>query len=133
VVATVLVGCRPSVPSPGLGETFQLAPGQSVGVKGERVEVGFKRVTADSRCPDGAQCIVAGEAVVSLWARETGSAERNTFEARVPGGMHDPDSTAALAEFQNWRIQVLQLEPYPKVGAPVDTTRYLATLRVTGR
>jgi len=134
VLAVVLAGaCRPSIPPPALGQSFQLGPGQSVSVQGERIEVGFKRVVSDSRCPDGVQCITAGEAVVSLWAREQGSAERNTFESRVAGGMHGPDSTAAQAEFQNWRIQVLQLQPYPKAGAAADSTRYLATLRVTSR
>ena len=37
----------------GLGQEFQLIPGQPVSITGQDISIEFVRVTEDSRCPTG--------------------------------------------------------------------------------
>src|SRR5262245_16856015 len=79
--AFIFVACASSPAAPGsvkLNQSFTLKVGSSTSVDGEGIQVGFDSVVSDSRCPKGAQCIVAGDATIRVWlartsqARETG-------------------------------------------------------------
>ena len=134
VVALFLAcgSCRGKAAAVGPGEMFRLAPGASAPVRDEKIEVGFERVVADSRCPEGARCIHAGSATLRLWARTGDQLARQSFEAKV-GASRGIDSTTAQAEVGDYRIQLLELDPYPRTGAPVGRAAYRALLRVTRR
>jgi hypothetical protein len=47
------------------------------------------------------------------------------------GATRGPDSTTAKAEIGDYRVQLLELDPYPRAGAPIDTTAYRALLCMT--
>jgi hypothetical protein len=57
------------------GDTFSLASGESVALS-DRSTLRYVRVTNDSRCPPGKQCIWAGDAeVVFEWTAHAGQPE----------------------------------------------------------
>jgi hypothetical protein len=131
-VLAVVVGCA-AQPGPGsptaldqamLGETFTLRPGGVAVVRGEDLQVGFDRVLSDSRCPQGAQCIVKGEAVIRVWL-STPPQGRAEHELRTAP---PPDAEAVYGEY---RIRLVTLDPYPQVDRTISSSDYVATLLVT--
>ena len=94
------------------------------------LELYFRRVASDSRCPTGAQCIWAGEAFVTVDARLLkGPVE--SFDLRLPGAAV-PDS-AIWKPYDGYRIRLVSLEPFPAVGKAADSTSYVGTFLVEKR
>jgi hypothetical protein len=50
----------------------QLAPGQSIVLEAEKLEVQFVGIATDSRCPADVTCVWAGEVVARLAIRSDG-------------------------------------------------------------
>ena len=48
------------------GSQFELKPGQEARVQGSSLRIRFDGIAQDSRCPQGVQCVWAGNAVVNL-------------------------------------------------------------------
>ena len=114
---------NPSAPKTvGLDQPFTLAAGASARVDAENLQVGFDRVVSDSRCPRGAQCVVAGEAVVRVWLSKSP-------EARGNRDLTTPN--AAEAVYGAYRITLVTLDPYPTVDHTIRPSDYVATLLVT--
>jgi hypothetical protein len=84
----------------------------------------FQDVLQDSRCPEGASCIWAGNARVALTVKRTSrrpvSIELNTNA--------DPKS----AEIGNYSIELVHLRPTRRVNEKLDKRTYTVTLRVKG-
>src|SRR6266704_216034 len=76
---------RLTKPSPPYSSEFMLRVGEHRVLGPTRTELGFQRVTADSRCPRNVVCVWAGAAAVRLWLLERG--EDSTF---VEVGIGDP-------------------------------------------
>jgi hypothetical protein len=130
VLSFTLVSCRRPMKAP-LHQPFDLHVGQGARFSKTDLELYFRRVAADSRCPRDAQCITAGEARVTFDGRiNQGMPE--TFDAVLPAAAGEPDSTTFRA-YDGYRIRLLKLEPYPVAGGAVDTTAYVATLVVEKR
>jgi len=53
-------GCA-NVAKASLNSQFTLAPGQTVRIQSESMDIKFIGVTGDSRCPRGVECIWAGQ------------------------------------------------------------------------
>ena len=62
----------PPVCTVSRGTTFLLSVGETVSVLGEGLSVTSVAVVADSRCRPGQQCIVAGNATLSVTVRKEG-------------------------------------------------------------
>lgn len=126
VVACASASNSGSPAAPGsvkLNETFSLKVGSSTSVDGEGIEVGFDSVVGDSRCPKGAQCIVAGDATIRVWLARTGQA-RETRELKTT----PPD--AAQTAIGQYRVTLTSLTPEPTLqGTPLPSD-YVATLVV---
>ncbi|HYM81159.1 MAG TPA: hypothetical protein VEY91_07075, partial [Candidatus Limnocylindria bacterium] len=91
----VAAGCkRPEIVT-ALDRTFHLGVGRQAVIPDQRLEIGFERVTTDSRCPEGGTCVWAGEARVALWLRPEGRGETQAFEARLSASTK-PDSAALV-------------------------------------
>lgn len=88
----------------------------------------FRRVAADSRCPKGATCVWAGEALVTVEARLRGGAPR-TLELRLSA---PPDTTEA-EPIDGHRVRLIALEPHPTTAREPDSTAYAATFLVERR
>ena len=113
----------PADPSVKLDQAFSLKVGTSASVDGEGIEIGFDSVVSDSRCPKGAQCIVAGEATIRIWLTRTGQA-RETRELKT----NPPD--AAQTSIGSYRVTLTSLMPEPTVDGAPRASDYVATLVV---
>ncbi|MCA1629702.1 MAG: hypothetical protein LC785_14965 [Acidobacteria bacterium] len=98
--------------------------GKEVKVEGEDLKLGFVSVAEDSRCPEGATCVWAGNARVRLTARnskdECAEFDLNTYSAPLEYA------------FGKYTIRIAGLAPHPSIhhGSP-KPGEYTATLAVT--
>jgi hypothetical protein len=107
-----------------LGQKFVLALGQSQNIAGEDLSFKFIDVTEDSRCPLGAQCIQAGQAVCRLEATLNGqTSPLDLINIGPPEGM-------TSAEMGLYKID-FQLTPYPEVGQQIAKSDYRLAMTVT--
>jgi hypothetical protein len=106
----------------GMGQTFELRPGQTARVGDAGLVVGFRGVTADSRCPIDAICVWAGDAALRIPV----SARRAAW---TPLDLHtniEPRS----ARYGDYTITVVSLLPSPRADQKIPNERYTVTLRV---
>jgi hypothetical protein len=107
-----------------LEETISLSPGQSAEIVGENVELAFHRVSSDSRCPTGAQCVNAGTATVVMQLVEQGIDSGRIELFISPGG------NAGVA-IGGHTLHLLTLEPDPPSSNGVDASDYRITFNVS--
>jgi hypothetical protein len=107
-----------------LEDSFQLSVGRSTVVDGIALEIGFQAVTSDSRCPKGEVCIWEGDATVCIWVQPAAG----TKEELV---LHTSSSGRSSADYGNWSIRLMGLDPYPVTGHTIPQSDYVVTLRVT--
>lgn len=101
------------------GQRFDLALGERADVEGFRVV--FTRVAEDSRCPDGARCVQAGNAAAAFSVgSEEGTATLTLHTDR------EPRRAAAMRR----ALHLIELRPRPAAEALPDTATYVATLLV---
>src|SRR5215467_4643902 len=79
----LVTGCKGILTRPSLDATFHLSPGESRVVPDARIAIAFPPGRSDSRCPADVVCAWAGEATVSMWARDVGSSTRSDFNVAV--------------------------------------------------
>jgi hypothetical protein len=132
VTAAIGVSCATS-PAPAqstdpkprearLAENVDVRAGQAVQITGQSpFIVTFERVTEDSRCPIGVNCIWAGNAVVRL-AVDAGGGDRATVD------VHTFTSDRRSVTHRGYRIRLVQLVPAPKEGASIAPDQYVATI-----
>ena len=114
----------PSAPS--FGSAFSIEIGEEVTLGGaDGVALEFSSVLEDSRCPANVVCIWAGRAtvVISLTSLADGATEKVELTlGDTAGGRSD---VAVLGDF---KVQLLQLDPYPGSGAegPLSITLSVA-------
>ena len=124
-----VTSCRKPI-TVSLGQPVELRVGTAVRFQKSDLDLYFRRVVSDSRCPNGAKCVWAGEATVALEGRILKQLPE-TFEVRVSGGMA-PDSII-WKPFDGYRIGLVKLEPYPATDAVADSTAYVGTFIVEKR
>jgi hypothetical protein len=112
-------GERPGVEA-DYGERFDLSLGERAVVEGV-LRVAFARVSEDSRCPEGVECVQAGNAAAVLAVEsDVGSATLTLHTGRVP----------RQAATMGYMVRLVELRPQPAGGAPVDSAAYRASLVV---
>lgn len=106
-------------------------PGTATMRIGQQVHLGngvwtltFNAVTSDSRCPMGALCIVAGEAVLDLTLENLLSAQPRppAYQVTIKGEV--PDTIAGFI------FQLKQLDPFPQLNKTIDPKEYVAKIAV---
>lgn len=98
--------------------------GRSVAIAGTPAVVAFDAVQEDSRCPDGAQCVWAGDAVVAV---------RVTTPAGGPhsGALHvDPERGPRALTASGYRLTFRALTPNPRVDTPIQPGDVRAELQL---
>jgi heat shock protein HslJ len=103
--------------SANLGQQVELKPGQTVSINGESIELKFIEVISDSRCPEGAMCIWAGQVKCTVEITYLGSVYQVTLTQPDPG-----------YAFEDYIISFNVL-PYPKLGVDIESSDY--SLQVT--
>jgi len=103
-----------------LGQPFTLKMGQEARFKDERVKIRFISVAEDSRCPQGVNCIWAGNAKVSMVLEKASSkpviVELNTLSEPRVGNVMD------------YQITLTDLSPYPQANKTINRKDYTATI-----
>jgi hypothetical protein len=117
--ATSCLGNSPSSPTPD-DRRVVLAPGESAAVA-SRLTVGFVGVFGDSRCPADALCVQGGDAIVRIRITQ----EQSQAELDLHTGDMKPVS------FDDVRIELVRLDPYPFSSRTIQPEEYRATLLVT--
>ena len=106
-----------------INQSFDLKRGDRAQYEEERVEIQFVSVPEDSRCPQGEQCISAGNAKIELKLTQAqekaASIEINT--AREP----------RESVYHGFYIRLVSLTPYPGKGGLIKPSDYVATLSVS--
>lgn len=105
------------------GQDFSLRTGESAQTRDGALRIGFDGVTADSRCPKGEQCIVAGDATARVWLQR-GSGPKETRE------LHTATGTTQSVRVLDQVVRLVRLDPFPVTGKAIPKTDYVATLRL---
>lgn len=118
-----VAGCNGSSPTtqdqkPSLDQPFQLKVGESATIENGQLAFVFESVPSDSRCPENARCVWAGDAAAVLKYVAGTDTLHTTLE---------PKSVVHSI----YRIQLLLLSPYPKAPQPISQSEYVAKLVVT--
>ena len=91
-----------------VGDVVELGLGRRLFYHDMWLLLTFTGVTSDSRCPAGVTCIQAGEASVTLEVKRDGRVE-GSIELTLDSG----DESRATADFDDLKLKVLDLFPYP--------------------
>ena len=106
-----------------INEEFVLGLGETADVVGEEMLVTFANVVSDNRCPEGAQCIEAGEIVCLLEIHRGGTIDSLSVTER---GLF-PDQSIEYLDY----VIVFHVTPYPEMGKEILPGDY--RLRLTFR
>jgi hypothetical protein len=123
LAATACDEKSPVGPTVSVDQQFTLSPGEAAAVEEAGINVQFVEVTGDSRCPADAVCILGGDAIVRTRVLDGGAVSE--YE------LHTGDSNRAAVSHKQYRIGLVQLQPYPFSARPIEPRDYRATLTVT--
>ena len=106
------------------GKPFELKAGATASLpNGARLT--FEEVNEDSRCPADAQCIWAGDAVVTVTLKTPkASAEKHQLHMQPSG---------SRISYDDYTIALTALAPYPRAGREIRPADYVATFVVNVR
>ena len=110
-----LAACLPKVPG---FDTYDIDYGDKVTVDND-VEVRFKDLLEDSRCPDGVSCIWPGEAIVLFEAVN----ESDTIRFPLHLGVEPTGLTDTLI-FEEYNVELLRVDPEPVQGVEREKEDY---------
>ncbi|MFN0174816.1 MAG: hypothetical protein ACKVU0_09240 [Saprospiraceae bacterium] len=124
----VSLGCPKPVPIPvkfSLDRPFPLKVGQT----GESEEVQgftikFDKVSADSRCPMGVECITAGKADIVLFLTKAGETQSLTLPFTITNG------TSNVTDFKGHTVRVMGVAPMKYKDKEIKPDEYIITLTV---
>jgi hypothetical protein len=122
LLATACNEKSPVAPTVPLNQQFTLAPGESASIENTSIGIEFLRVSGDSRCPADAICIQGGDALVEVRVSNGTAAEYD---------LHTGDLSRAAVTHAGYRIELVQLQPYPFSSRTIAAGDYRATLTVT--
>lgn len=106
-----------------VGQSVRLRPGQIAQVRGTAVQIAFRRVAEDSRCPINAICVWSGDALVRVDVTE---GRRAWTEVTL-----HTDLEPRSVEIGDYRVRITDLQPLPMAGDTVPQSQYTAAFEVT--
>ncbi|MEM4663067.1 MAG: hypothetical protein QXM75_03525 [Candidatus Diapherotrites archaeon] len=106
-----------------IGVPFELKAGEEAFIEESGVFLKFVKVTSDSRCPKGVQCVWAGK--VSILIEISKGNAWDQFELSLEPGNENSSKKA----FDGLEIKLLEIKPYPEAGKEISD--YLASLIVS--
>ncbi|MGK0364476.1 MAG: tryptophanase [Saprospiraceae bacterium] len=98
-----------------LDQAFDLGLGKTMQLKGSDFTLNFAEVTQDSRCPEGVNCIRAGEVIFTLNGQSVTKEARKEVKAMIG----------------DYKVTFLSVSPYPKNGVQMDRTSYVVNMMVS--
>jgi hypothetical protein len=113
---------------PDLSENILIAYEQTVFVESEGLSIMFREFS-ESRCPKGARCFWEGEGIVELVIENAEGDVASALLVIRPG--RDPDRFTWLKAYtMDYRITLLELEPYPDLDDSAEPGEYTALLDI---
>ncbi len=104
-------------------EKFKLNFGQTKSIEAEGLKIKFVDVTEDSRCPAGAQCIMAGRVTVVINVIKD---EQNLGDFSLTKGRNE----YLAIDFNGYLMKLIAVDPYPKVEKEIELSDYVITLSI---
>lgn len=123
IIATSSCG-RFDNPQVHLNEEFSLHIGNRAFIAGENLEVKFKEVTEDSRCPRGVTCIWAGRVSCAIDFTHAGSLYQMLL---TEPGLTDEYS---IQRYEGYEL-AFHVTPYPQAGKKIPTNKYCLHLIIS--
>jgi hypothetical protein len=108
-----------------LGREFELRPGQQARLMRTKLRITFMNVKDDSRCPKDVTCVWAGNATVRLWVTDGRGGKSLTLNTNKSPTLSDE------AQYQEYKIKLVDLSPYPRSDQKIAKSDYTATLLVS--
>lgn len=105
------------------GRPFRIRAGTIARIGDTELLIGFRGITQDSRCPMDALCVWEGDASARIMAT-VGRAQWTGFDLHT---RLDPKE----ARFNEWKIKLVGVEPYPRSDRRIDPDDYIVTLEVS--
>ena len=107
-----------------LNEEFVLSVGQRASLAGEDLEIKFKNVTEDSRCPSDVTCIWAGRVTCMVELTQAGSSYNMTLTE------HGLTNEYPKETYEGYQLS-FHVTPYPETGKEIDKDAYQLHLIVS--
>ena len=124
IIAALVACTSPTTSVNELPVTVDLAVGNRVSLVDRGITLRFDGVVTDNRCPMGALCIVAGQAVLSFSL----TGPNAPVSGRLLLASDRPDSTLGVV------LSVETVTPYPQIGQPQPDHRAdRVKLRISAR
>jgi hypothetical protein len=131
----LLAGCSSNAASVQavLGKDFTLPVGQTAVFSSENISLKFDSVSNDSRCPTGAQCIRAGEAVcrIIFTRSDNTTASIDLTELGLTSVPQQTTWTSRFGDFMRQYLINFTLVPYPEVNKQITPGDYQLQLNIT--
>ncbi len=108
-----------------LNEAANLAYGKMANLKGGDLSIHFLEVTEDSRCPEGTECVWAGQVKVSLKIT-TGGSDHNI--EMLKKGKQKGGVTGNVGDYT---VEMIEVNPYPKDGVKTEKKDYVFNFKVS--
>jgi hypothetical protein len=94
--------------------------------KSDVLKICFDSLIEDSRCPIGAECIWQGVAVVKF-----SFSVNNNHHDLIMSPQHSPLFFPSDTSLMGYKIEFLNLQPYPEVGKENNLSDYRAELMIS--
>ncbi|MBA3692402.1 MAG: hypothetical protein H0W77_03020 [Acidobacteria bacterium] len=104
-------------------QQFKLLVNNQKVISGSQITVKFISLIEDSRCPEGTNCIQAGNARIQIKVSKRGG-ESKTFELNTNLG---PKGDT----FEGYAINLVNLTPTPKDNIRINRNGYTATFSIS--
>ena len=105
-------------------DSVRIRVGQTIVVEGIRVR--FKAVESDSRCPSDVVCVWEGDAVANFVVEQNCNCDTPALELKLHTTLQPKSGTA-----YGFKVELLNLQPYPKASSPTKPDAYYAWIRLT--
>lgn len=109
-----------------LGKPFSIAQGQTMQTTDHALSIHFDKVSADSRCPQGVQCIWAGRADAVFTLKKGATSQTITLAS----GDFSQGGTGQ-ATFSGYTITLNDIAPPKNATGEIAQKDYVATITVT--
>ena len=82
----------------------------------------FTTIVSDSRCPEGDQCLWAGEAIIEVQIKSNGETKKRTLTFS-PDAIN-PEQPEVVCTTSDSIYSAVDIYPYPTSGETLDSTDY---------
>jgi hypothetical protein len=106
-----------------LNQEFDIRVGEKVRIEHEGLLVSFHQVAEDSRCPQGVECIWAGNGKVVLTLSKV---RKRAATMSLNTGVEPREGS-----YRGYEVRLVNLNPYPKKDMKIRKRDYVATLIVS--